>query len=356
MKVRASGILLGVAMLAPVFQVFATDLGAAGRTWHVIKEDATEMVVVGRDQSGVGRFPSVLVATIHAAPKVSIEQIGIRYDYDVALVDLDCDTEGRHRYAEKYSYRLGQGTAVSSDTADSGWRGPTLSPFTGELIKVGEEWSIGCNAGSVGIPLRPAQNYDAMTLAYRQRLDDKRKAGLMDLEAERKAKWEPVVAKAAREIVPETSLAIARTSAHWHGGRLPSGIFLAWDSHGIKPGSRPGLKRMSHAIFHLITTPNWASATPNVPPMDFMVTDAEFDCAVPSKWRSLATARYAMFGGFARATHANRTPDGEWSTRGISAWFWEVACTGGTESNALPAKMSFDELLVRNRNGSLKSG
>ena len=172
MKVRASGILLGVAMLAPVFQVFATDLGAAGRTWHVIKEDASEMVVVGRDQSGVGRFPSVLVATIHAAPKVSIEQIGIRYDYDVALVDLDCDTEGRHRYAEKHSYRLGQGTAVSSDTADSGWRGPTLSPFTGELIKVGEEWSIGCNAGSVGIPLRPAQNYDAMTLAYRQRLDD----------------------------------------------------------------------------------------------------------------------------------------------------------------------------------------
>nr|QMS48193.1 hypothetical protein WG33_0392 [uncultured bacterium] len=49
-----------------------------------------------------------------------------------------------------------------------------------------------------------------------------------------------------------------------------------------------------------------------------------------------------MFGSSAK-------PDSEWSTSGVNAMFWPMACKEVTEATALPANVTFDQLLKSNR-------
>lgn len=362
LKATASRLVLCAAIVAPAVQASAADFDARGRTWFVIEETGTGMVAIGRDPRSDDRRPSVLVATLHATPQLSNEhesvwdgergertEVVIRYDYDVALVDLDCGAEGRHRHLGNRSYRLGQTSPVSSSSEQGRWEGPTKSPFTGEVLHVPDAWSIGCNAGNAGRPIGSVRSYEGMVTAYRQRLDEQRKVELKGLAASRESEWRHAIAQAEAGVVPETSLAIAKDPVHWHAGLLPSGIVMAWDRHGARPGSRPGSKRMSHAVFLLLTTPRWEAATAKAPPSDFTVAHSEFDCGSTGKWRPLATARYAMLDGAARPMQASRTPDSDWSTSGINTWFWQMACTEADEASALPAKTTFEEILQSTR-------
>lgn len=146
-----------------------------------------------------------------------------------------------------------------------------------------------------------------------------------------------VPAAAADTAPPAVSLDIATKSPHWHYATFSDSFFEAVDVHGVSAGATEGLRRMSVATFY-----------PAGQSMDFMVSDMEFDCEAPGRYRKAAMALYVVREGAVSLLGTRNLPPDGWVSTSVGtvdfrAWNW--ACKGDQKIQALEAGASFEDML-----------
>lgn len=155
-------------------------------------------------------------------------------------------------------------------------------------------------------------------------------------------------ASAADPAPPAVALEIATKSAHWHYTTFSDSFFEAVDVHGVSDGATEGLKRMSVATFY-----------PAGQSMDFMVSDMEFDCEDPGRYRKAAVALYAVREGAVSQLGARSLPPDSWvstSTGTVDFRAWDWACKGDKKIQALQAGARFEDMLEFYRNALKDAG
>lgn len=169
-----------------------------------------------------------------------------------------------------------------------------------------------------------------------------------DARREREEAKAEELARREGNLVPQTSLAAATASPHWHAA-LGGGLLAVVDVHGVVDGSAPGRRRMSNATFlpWMQDVSRVFDLSPETGILDFIVQDLEFDCATPRRIRRLGYATYGLVDGEVMVGVSAKTPE-EWkqvSERMPDAKAWVWACKGDQKTDPLPSGISFQTML-----------
>lgn len=321
----------------------ATDPGLQGKTWYEAYKDSVSQSIVSRLPSEGPGKATVLVAEYFQWPRETAGRFF--YDFNIQVHRFDCPRAQKQIVSLDF-YRHNQEKPIWTFKGDGTWiASSNRDPFR----------DIACDPEKAREAVKTAGTHHAMLAAYRE---DPSIAGVRSLEARRRseldAKWDPVFSAANREVIPETSLAVVRSSSHWHGYRHGSTTLVA-DVHGVTMAGDGTKRRMSWAAFGAgpttyIDLPNredlsvWTTSHEKQPPVDFLLSFSEFDCSIPGMARTLARAGYARYRGEWKPVLAKRTPDAEWprEARSTTRQLWPLACKGAEQSPTHSTESGFD--------------